>query len=632
MTALHRPLARTHALILVLAPLLAGGCSRSASPPTDALLLTIDTLRGDRWGCLGDPLAHTPHLDRLTRGGTLAFEGRAPAPITLPSHTSMMTGLPPAVHGVRDNGIFRLDAEAGTTLAERLRDSGWTTAAFVSAFPLLSGFGLDRGFEHYDSALGSRADDLGGMRQRTATQTLDRLERWLAGAKGAPPSDAAPLFLWVHLFDPHADYEAPAPWAVRSGDPYRAEIAFTDDAVGRLLATLEKRRHRELRVVVTSDHGEGLYDHGESTHGALLHATTIRVPIVAHTGDYAPELMPQPLSVERIPATMLVLLGLDPALNRHGAPPLTAPAVAVHAETLYPYFNFGWSGLRSREEDGWRLVTGPSDRLFRMEDDPGEVRNLAGDHPEIVARMKADLEDEWAQRNERAFQPAVRELSADEIDALRTLGYLAGGDRDPDADLARAFASGADPHAHLATIDRINQGLTALRYGKPDEAVALLRRVVEADPSNRFALEHLGRAQRDAGHPVDARETLRRALALGPNPELVYLDLAEIESEIGDRAAEEKALTQALATNPRSVEARTRLAHILIREGELEPALVLLDEALAIRPRATRVHLSIAQVYESLGRNEEAAAHWRRLLELDPGGKFGEVARGKLGG
>jgi arylsulfatase A-like enzyme len=169
-----RSFARRAAPLLVAIPLL-HGCGRTSEPPADALLLTIDTLRGDRWGCLGDPRARTPHVDRIARGGTLAFEGRASAPITLPSHASMLTGLPPAVHGVRDNGIFQLDPAAGETLAERLRTRGWSTAAFVSAFPLLAGFGLDRGFDHYDSALGSRADSLGGMRQRSAGETLDRV-------------------------------------------------------------------------------------------------------------------------------------------------------------------------------------------------------------------------------------------------------------------------------------------------------------------------------------------------------------------------------------------------------------------------------------------------------------------------
>jgi arylsulfatase A-like enzyme len=361
----------THRTVLTLfAVTLLVGCARPRTQAPDALLLTIDTLRGDRWGCLGDPQARTPHVDRLARRGNLAFEGRVSAPITLPSHASIMTGLPPGVHGVRDNGVFRLDPEAGTTLAERLSAAGWSTAAFVSAFPLLAGFGLDRGFDHYDSALGSRDDSLGGMRQRTAAQTLDRLEHWFSSAKAPPPSTEAPLFLWVHFFDPHADYTAPAPWpAIYPEDPYRAEVAFTDDQTGRLLFVLRRERTRELQVVVTSDHGEGLFDHGESTHGALLHASTIRVPIVASPGDRrTPGLLGAPLSVQRVPATVLSLLGQDPELNRGSAPPLGAPPGAVHAETLYPWFNFGWAGLRSREDEGWSSATSP--RIIRRSSSP----------------------------------------------------------------------------------------------------------------------------------------------------------------------------------------------------------------------------------------------------------------------
>jgi Flp pilus assembly protein TadD len=502
----------------------------------------------------------------------------------------------------------------------------------VSAFPLLARFGLNRGFDHYDSALGLRDDALGGMRQRSADTTLHRLEPWFEGRKGPPPEHEVPLFLWVHFFDPHADYAAPPPWpSVHPGDPYRAEVAFVDQQVGRLLETLRRRRtSRELRLVVTSDHGEGLSDHDESTHGALIHTTTIRVPILVRTGSYEPDFVAAPVSVERIPATLLALLGLDPELNPGSAPELTDPPTPVHAETLYPYFNFGWSGLRSREENGWRLITGPSDRLYRIVDDPGEVRNVAAAHPEIVADLKEGLEEEWAKQEATAFRAAPRDLSADEAEALRSLGYVAGGTDDHQVDGDRAFRTGADPHLRLAIVDSINLGLTLLRDARPSEAVDTLRRVVEEEPANRFALEHLARALRDAGRLEEARATFREAVATGRCPELVHLELANVEKQLENRAGAEEALAGALAANPRSVEARKALAQLLVNDERFEPALVLLDEALQIRPRATGCHVSIAQIYERLGRYDEAAAHWRRLLELDPDGRFGDIARAAL--
>jgi tetratricopeptide (TPR) repeat protein len=260
-----------------------------------------------------------------------------------------------------------------------------------------------------------------------------------------------------------------------------------------------------------------------------------------------------------------------------------------------------------------------------------ELSNVAADHPEVVESMKEALLDEWEQRSEEAFPSSVRELSSDEIDALRALGYVAGGSGGDLAELELAFESDADPHAHLATVDRINMGLTLLRYGEPAQAAETLAEVVAEDPSNRFALEHLGRAYRDSGRLEDARDTYYQALALGRNPELVYLDLTEIENALGNRAAVDQLLTQALAVNPRSVEARTALAQVLIHDEQFDAALALLQEALRLRPRAAKTHLIIAQVYEELDRNEEAATHWRRLLELDPDGRFGRIARSKLG-
>jgi arylsulfatase A-like enzyme len=269
---------RKLARILAAAALSVAGCAGPAeSPfPPDVLLLTVDTLRGDRWGCLGSPVARTPRVDRIARGALLAFEGRAPAPVTLPSHTSIMTGLPPAAHGVHDNGIFQLAEDQGTTLAEAMAAAGWQTAAFVSAYPLIRSAGLDRGFGHYDANLSGSSRELGQMRQRTASATVDRVEAWLSGERGAPPDTAAPLFLWVHLFDPHAEYEPPPSWAALfPGDPYAGEVSFVDQETGRLLRLLEARRPARPRwTVITADHGEGLREHGEATRPRTARSST----------------------------------------------------------------------------------------------------------------------------------------------------------------------------------------------------------------------------------------------------------------------------------------------------------------------------------------------------------------------
>lgn len=619
---------------LVSLGLLAGGCGSPGGNDAvrgraDVVLVTIDTLRGDRWGCVGDPEARTPTADRLARGGGLWAEGRAPSPVTLPSHASLMTGLPPAVHGVRDNAIFRLDEGNGRTVAEEFRDAGWTTAAFVSSFPLMSRFGLDRGFDRYDDALAGSDATMGHFRERTADQTVDAVSEWLS----TMPLDPAPLFAWVHFFDPHAEYRAPDPWsnALHSTDTeeaYAAEVAFTDWQLGRLCKRLDDVREGRRRIVcLVADHGEGLGDHNERSHGVLLHATTIRVPIVVDSGDWAPVLITTATPIESVPATLLHLAGLDSQVNSGAAPILAEWSGPVHAETLYPFFNFGWGGLRSREEGNWRLVAGPEDRLYRMDTDPGETRNVAAEHPNVVDDLRAGLEEEWSARREAAFRSERRALSEDEIEALRSIGYLAvdTGVEDLDA----AFEGGDDPETRIGLVDRINRGIT-LFDTDPVRCLEVLRPLLEEDPGNRLALEYTGRAFLRIGEPVRARRALRLALSIGRNPVSVHLDLARAEQELGNRVGQQEALQGAMAVDPRSVPARQALAEMMIQDQRFAEALPILQGALDVRPRAVGTHFQLALVYEALDRPEQAREHWQTILDIRPTGPVADRARAAL--
>ena len=603
------------------------GCGGEPAPSPDLLLVSIDTLRGDRWGCLGDPRARTPHADRLARGGILAFEGRAPVPVTLPSHASLLTGLPPVVHGVRDNGIFRLPDDQGTTVAEALRERGYRTAAVVSAYPLMSRFGLARGFDVYNDRLGNDSEKPGHLRESTAPETVARVRRWLSGTRGPAPDE--PAFLWVHFFDPHADYAAGEPWdSVWPDDPYRAEVALVDLHLGALLRLWRESRPRSRpEILITSDHGEGLGDHGESTHGVLVQTSTLRVPIVHHRPGFRPALLAHPVGIERIAATLLECAGISGPLNPGAAPPLTAPAGPVLGESLYPHFNFGWRGLRVREDREWRLVAGATDRLYRLAADPGETRDLASENPEVARRLREDLETEWRRRSAGAFRSQSRTLTAEEEEALRSLGYAAGGG---EKSAESGFESGPDPYSRVALADRINEGISRFGSGDAEGSRRILASVVVEDPGNRLALEYLGRAAVAARRLPEARDAFRRALALGPNPVDVYLDLAYVEQQLGETEAEGATLKAALASDPRSIQVRHRLADWYLRAGRGEEAVELLREALRHRPRSAETHLYLGKVLESLGRTEEAMTHWRRVVELDGEGREARLARRAL--
>ncbi len=615
----------------LLCPFLAGfGCSEVGEPPAagDVILLTLDTLRGDRWGALGDPSARTPHLDRISRGGRLAFEGRAPAPLTLPSHVSMMTGLPPAIHGVRDNGIFRLAPEGATTVAEEYQRAGWTTAAFVSAYPLVARFGLDRGFDVYLDGLGQDAEAAEHLRERDAEATVDRAERWLGGAQ-SPPADE-PLFLWLHFFDPHAEYRPPGQWIDVLPDGYRAEVAYLDHEIGRFLRVHGDRRSgRSVRLLIASDHGESLGDGGEATHGVLVRLSAIRVPIVVCTSTYAPALDDRPVPLERVAATLAGLAGIEAELHAAAAPPLSAEAGPVHAETLYPHFNFGWRGLRVREEAGWRLVNGGVDRLYRVDEDPGELHDVAAAHPDVVRRMRDALEDEWEARCEAALAVGSGELSPEEVETLRSLGYASAGGIAVDA-VEAAFEAGPDPGERIGDLGRVNRAITLFSRGRSEEAIPILEAIVAVDPGNRMAWEYYGRALLATQEAEKARDALRTAAGLGPNPAAVYIDLAAAERRLGDGDGEWAALQAALDADPRSVPARTRMVVVLLARNEVREAREIILEVARLRPHAARPHMLLARVETRLGNADEARRQWELVIELDREGSLQEIARASL--
>jgi arylsulfatase A-like enzyme/Tfp pilus assembly protein PilF len=615
---------------LALTALFVLACGRSASRDRpDALLVTIDTLRGDRWGCLGDVQARTPVVDRLARRSLLVPEGRASAPITLPSHATILTGLPPVSHAVRDNGIFRLAPQSGRMLAEALGERGWATAAFVSAYPLGERFGLDRGFLHYDAFLGGEdgGDEAHPFPERTAGEVLGRVRRYFD--RGRAPAPDVPLFSWVHFFDPHAPYAPPEPWSdALAGDSYRGEVAYTDRILGALLFELAQRRPNiPRRIVVTSDHGEGLGEHGEGTHGLLLRASTIRVPIVIDDGRRAPALHPTPESLDRVAGTMLRILGLDRELLPDAAPPIESGAGARPAlsETMYPWTNFGWRALRSWESEGWKLVHGETDRLYRPLEDPGEVHDLAATHPDVVARLRRELLEEWARRERSAFETMGESLEPADVDALRSLGYAAGS-VDAIMHPERGFESGPDPEPRVGIVDEVNRAITLHEQGESAQASAILRGLVARDPSNRLAWQYLGRTSLAEGDAAAARDACRRALELGPNPVDVHLDLARAERVLGNADAARTALEAALRADPRSYLARRALAQIALDEGDTATALRVMEEAVEFRPRSSEAQASLAELYERLDRPQDALARWRRAAELDSSGPVGEKA------
>ncbi|MHC4773857.1 MAG: sulfatase, partial [Planctomycetota bacterium] len=366
------------------------------------LLITLDTLRADRLGCYGYDLAETPVIDRLADEGVRFAHAVSAVPMTLPAHCTIMTGLYPPTHGVRDNGLFRLAGEHAT-LAELLQQHDYETAAFLAAFVLDARYGLDQGFNHYDDDLTLRhrlpTPTAPHNPQRPADAVVDAALAWL-NAHDAGEADR-PYFLWVHLFDPHLPYTPPEPFRSRYADrPYDGEVAFVDEQVGRLIATVEALGLADRTVtVLVGDHGEGLGDHGEDTHRHLVYESTMRVPLIIHApGIVSPGLVIDEAAVGIVDLmpTILDLLGLDAVESCDGRSALAGgldPERVLYIETLSPQLNDGWAPLYGLRRVADKYIDAPGPEYYDLTADPAELNNLWPEGPEAARGLAARLED-----------------------------------------------------------------------------------------------------------------------------------------------------------------------------------------------------------------------------------------------
>ena len=373
---------RLQASLLLLA-LVCAGCSQpqqqSPAPAPAAVqarnlvLITIDTLRADRVGAYGYARARTPHIDALAARGVRFEHAFATAPITLPSHASLMTGRYPPGHGSRHNGI-KVDDKV-PTLAKALSAAGFTSGAFVSAFPLDRRFGLNDGFAAYDDKM-PREGRKRAENERAGRLTVDQAIAWL---RLTPPGPGNRLFLWVHLFEPHAPYGDP-----KSGRPaldrYDDEIAESDVQVGRVIEALGPEAASSL-IVVAADHGEAFGEHGEVSHSLFVYDTTLRVPLIVAGPGTRPVVVTSPVSLVDVAPTVLRLLGVTP-FDADGidlAPSFGGAALAareLYAESFAPLLDFGWSPLRSLRRDSFKYIEAPKPELYNLSSDAGEASNI----------------------------------------------------------------------------------------------------------------------------------------------------------------------------------------------------------------------------------------------------------------
>jgi arylsulfatase A-like enzyme len=443
---------------LVVSPELEKADSLSTTPGAlrgyDVILVTLDTTRPDRLGCYGNADIQTPNLDRLAREGVIFSRAIATGPTTLPTHASILTGLYPQHHGVRANSFYRLN-EDQRTLAEVLSRAGYATGAFVSAFVLDDRFGLDQGFDVYDSQVASPSHVMGYV-ERTADDTTDQALGWLRRRQ------AEPYFLWVHYYDPHANTNPPSPFKEQHDLAYDGEIAFVDHELGRLLEAVRASGRKTL-VVVVGDHGEALGEHGEWTHGHLLQEATLQIPLILH----APGGLPRGLHVDArvsqvdLLPTILTLLGASVPDDLDGVS-LTRAAGAdreLLAETMEGRAQYGWARLSAVYQGALKYIHGPAPELYDLARDPLERDDVVAARAEDASALRRLLGEREEPTADRLGDANV-ELAAEDIRRLEALGYAVG-----DGTPSSSEGGGADPKRMLPLIRELDS--LTLAYEHP---------------------------------------------------------------------------------------------------------------------------------------------------------------------
>lgn len=565
------------------------------------MLVTLDTTRADAIGCYGGA-ARTPVLDGLASAGVRYERALAPVPLTLPAHASLLTGLDPNQHGVRDNGAGALPG-AARSIASALRENGYATLAAVGSRVLDRRFGLDRGFEVYDDRM--VAERLGefGYAERPASDVVDAIAGAISDVDGA-----FPLFVWAHFYDPHAPYSAPG---ADEGARYRAEIEAVDRELGRLLALLPAGRERW--VIVVGDHGESFGEHGEQEHGYLLHEPTLAVPlIVSGPGVASPgSVIRSPVATRRVAATLARLARLERAggANDFGRPLPRADErapEAIYHETEFPASTFGWSPLVAVSRGRWRLVAGPDPALYDLASDPGELANRIERDRDQARSLRGALRDLEA-RARLAPEPVRRD--AELAEALAGLGYLSG---------ASNRRGTLDPAEGVLLLGAYASAKEQLARGDASGARETLRTLIGKSPGSAPFLTQLARAERLLGNVAAARAALASALATNPENEFLWAMVGDLERDAGKPEAAEAAYREAVRLSPRMASAWVALAELLSRSGRADEELVMLRAAVAAECESGVVFARLAEV--ELGRGELGAAdgHARRATELLP--------------
>jgi arylsulfatase A-like enzyme/Flp pilus assembly protein TadD len=620
---------------------------------TNLLLITIDTLRPDRLSCYSSKYVQTPRIDAMAARGVLFERAFAHDPITLPSHTNILLGLTSLVHGVNEN-VKSVVSKEFVTLAEALKNKGYATAAFVSAFPLDSRFGLNRGFDvyddHYPSVLGPGLD----YAERKAEKTITAALAWLSLQKGK-------WFCWVHLWDPHAPYSPPEPYSSQfSRDPYSGEVAYVDAELGKLLDALEKKGWiGKTLVILTGDHGESLGEHGEQTHSYFAYNSTIWVPLImAGPGMKASRVKADVSHVDIFPTVCDILgIGKPAALQGNSLTPYlngkAGKAATIYFEALEANLSSGWAPIRGIIEQGKKYIDSPIPELYDLDKDFEERTNLA--QKVDPAPYKKRLEEVEKTAASKRGSQGGRKIDRETRDKLRTLGYVVA----PVVQSKKSYGPEDDLKTLLPLMQKLEQAAQKEQDGKAAEAAQLLEDVIKTRKDFATAYDHLFRVYRSQGQTEKALgvlergagvnadkygfvsgygialvkegrfkqgvELLTRALGLFDQDAEVWNSIGVAYWKLGDFERALKHLEQALRLDPSDAIYNDNIGSLYVvmslktkNQVELQKAIGYFQKSISRDPSLASAYNGLAGAYSILGKRDEAVSNWEKALSLNP--------------
>ncbi|HLX75906.1 MAG TPA: sulfatase-like hydrolase/transferase, partial [Terriglobales bacterium] len=609
---------------LIFATVAAAAPKPHPAAPGNLLLVTIDTLRPDHLGCYGDRQARTPNIDALAADGTRFEHAYTPVPITLPSHTVIMTGTYPMYSGIHDFSGNRLNPQQ-PTLASILRQQGYATGAVLGSAVLDHRFGLNQGFDfYYDHFDFNRLEDANlDLMKRPGNVVVDQAMQWLAGNSGKP------FFLWVHLYDPHTPYQPPPPFDREyQSRPYDGEIAFADQQLGRLLRFLKERHlYGRTLIVLTGDHGESLGEHGEKTHGFFIYDTTLRIPFMVKlpAGERHVAAVAQPANTLNLMPTVLEALKIPPPADAQGASLLPTilgkprpPEVStqLYSESFLPLLHFDWSDLRGIQVGKYHFIDVPKPELYDIDADPGELHNLYSQKPAIAQELKAQLEAMEKKYTAGAHQAQSIPLDPVLMERLKSLGYagFSGGHPTKSGDKRQL----ADPKDRIAMFELVSEAVDDSQHGRFDQSTAKLSQALKTEDTCVPVHYLLGLDYYRMQNYADSIREFRRVLELSPDYTLVYFYLGLAYARSGDYPNSIDYLQRTLQADGTNFSAAYNLGAVYLKTGNVEQAAAAFRQAIQIYPGYEPAHLALGEVLLYQGKVDDAVAELRQAIELAP--------------